>query len=51
MESNFVTKKNSLLKALKKENKKPNPDREVLLMLNIELKKIDSNYELNLIKK
>jgi hypothetical protein len=51
MQSNSNEKKRSLLKALKKENQKPNPDRETLLMLDIELKKIEPNYELNLIKK
>ena len=42
-ESNSDTKYRSLTKALKKEMSKPNPDKEVLLMLNSELKKIDSS--------
>ncbi len=47
MQSELETKKKSLLKALKKEQSKKNPDREAILLLDLELYKLNTKLNLS----
>ena len=47
MQSELEVKKSSLLKALKREQSKKNPDRETILMLDLELYKLSTKLKLS----